>query len=198
MEDERERFPWEDVEGMFDFWTGKPELYWARNAWSALEKAGLTLFSDQIERTKVLVRIMNLATICREFYHLAFDETQDSPPYTWWADSLEISPFRIGQIVGSSFERGDDEYVDDDADSLIKSALVFLVDENRHEICAALVKGFGSESDLFYALWTSPHGNPEVNEDEELETIEDVMWHDLTDRKLRAFDWIMNGMPSFL
>lgn len=196
--DEARRFPWEDVEGMFDHWAGKPEFHWARNAWSALGKAGLTLFSDQIERTAVMVRIMTLATIYREFCHLAFYEEMDSPDYAWWADSLGISPFRIAQIVGRGFERGEADDCDESEHRLLHAALSELVDGNRRKVCEALVKGFGGESNLFYALWISPQGKPDGSEDHRVEPPEDVLLGQITDSKARAFSWITEGMPPIL
>lgn len=67
---------WEDVssatESIFRVWaseTGK-ELDWANSAWIALGRAGLTSLQGGIERTIVLLRLITLGVVFREFCEL--------------------------------------------------------------------------------------------------------------------------------
>ena len=102
------RFPWEDPSvSMFDVWIGQPELAWARKAWIALERRGLTLFSNELERTRVLIRAMTLGTIYREFCDLAHDDAWDSE-YQIWAAEMGLNSFRVAQLAGDEFELDDD------------------------------------------------------------------------------------------
>ena len=145
------RFPWEDSSvSMFDVWIGQPELAWARKAWAALERRGLTLFSNELERTRVLIRAMALGTIYREFCDLAFDDAWDTE-YPIWADEMGLNSFRVAQLIGDEFKLDDD----DDESGLLESALYSLIDDERGDICKALCEGFDGESMLFVSLWNS-------------------------------------------
>ena len=190
------RFPWEDPSvSMFDVWIGQPELAWARKAWAALERRGLTLFSNELERTRVLIRAMALGTIYREFCDLAFDDAWDTE-YPIWADEMGLNSFRVAQLIGDEFKLDDD----DDESGLLESALYSLIDDERGDICKALCEGFDGESMLFVSLWNSMYDekSPEDDpgDDEGFpESPEDVLNSNVTGEKLRAFSWINEGMP---
>jgi len=190
------RFPWEDPSvSMFDVWIGQPELAWARKAWTALERKGLTLFSNELERTRVLIRAMTLGTIYREFCDLAHDEAWDSENLTW-AGEMSLNSFRVAQLVGEKFEL-DDDY---DESVLLDSALSSLIDDEREGICKALCEGFDGEAMLFVSLWNSmyPEKSPDDDPDDDEgipESPEDVLNNDVNGQKVQAYDWINDGMP---
>jgi len=190
------RFPWEDPSvSMFDVWIGQPELAWARKAWVALERRGLTLFSNDLERTRVLIRAMTLGTIYREFCDLAHDDAWDSENQIWAAE-MGLNSFRVAQLAGDEFELDDD----DDESGLLDSALSSLIDDEREDICKALCEGFGGESMLFVSLWNSMYPEKSLDDDPDddegfPESPEDVLNSNVTGEKLRAFSWITEGMP---
>jgi len=192
------RFPWEDPSvSMFDVWIGHPELAWARKAWGALERRGLTLFSNELERTKVLIRAMTLGTIYREFCDLAFDDAWDTE-YLIWSEEMGLSSFRVAQLIGDNPEFDPDD--DAPESSLLDSALYSLIDNEREDICKALCEEFGGVSMLFVSLWNSMYDekSPEdkPGDDEGFpESPEDVLNSNVTGEKLRAFSWISNRMP---
>jgi len=168
------RFPWEDPSvSMFDVWIGQPELAWARKAWAALERRGLTLFSNELERTRVLIRAMALGTIYREFCDLAFDDAWDT-----------------------EFKLDDD----DDESGLLESALYSLIDDERGDICKALCEEFGGESMLFVSLCNSMyHEKGQESDPDDIDesppSPDDVLDCNLSWGKLRAFSWISDRMP---
>ena len=139
-----------DAESIFCVWTDARELDWAKKSWEALAKCGLTSFASQVERTRVMVRLMALAGMYRDFCELAFDEVHD-PAYPLWADELCLSTFRLAQCVGSRF--GADEGRDDQC--LLEEALVELMEEARSQIHMALREEFGDDSLLFVSLWNT-------------------------------------------
>jgi len=192
------RFPWEDPSvSMFDVWVGQPELAWARKAWVALERNGLTLFSNELERTKVLIRAMTLGTIYREFCDLAHDEAWDSENLIW-AEEMGLNSFRVAQLIGNDPEFSPDD--DATESSLLDSALHSLIDDERGNICKALCEEFGGESMLFVSLWNSMYHEKSPDDDPDddegfPESPEDVLNSDVTGEKLRAFSWISEGMP---
>jgi hypothetical protein len=190
------RFPWEDPSvSMFHVWVGQPELAWARKAWEALEQKGLTLFSNELERTQVLIRAMTLGTIYREFCDLAHDDAWEAENLEW-ASEMGLNPFRVAQLVGDEFE------VDEDHDEtrLLDFALYSLIDDEREDICKALCEGFGGEAMLFVSLWNSMYGELPIDYDPDdpecfPESPEEVLNYDVTGQKVQAYSWITEGMP---
>jgi len=209
-----------DAESIFCVWTDARELDWAKKSWEALAKSGLTSFANQVERTRVMVRLMALAGMYRDFCELAFDEVHQ-PDYSLWADELCLSTVRVAQCAGSQF--GADEGRDDQC--LLEEALVELMEEARSQIHMALRKEFGDDSLLFVSLWntvehsrdeddgereTEPKprrsGTEEQSECEnspkqnaEIDWLDDADWilnNDLTGQKLAAHNWIVEGMRS--
>lgn len=160
------RVEWEDVsaaaESIFRVWaseTGK-ELDWANSAWIALGRVGLTSCKGGIEQTIVLLRLITLGVILREFCELARGEPHDAD-ITDWADSLEINPVRVGQVLGLHYLEDSDDPIE------LATALMVLVDRYRPDVFEALVKAFGNESSLFLSLWRASEGgaidDPEEN-----------------------------------
>lgn len=179
------RVTWKDVSdaasSMFRIWSGQPELRWARAAWKAFARRGLTNYSDEIERTMVLVRLMTLATMYQEFCGLAWEEWHE-PEYGMWATELGISPFRVRQLVGSESHRN----VDEDTDSLVEQALDDLVEKTRADVYEALRNEFAGDSMLFVSLWKSNGTDKDVDPY--------FVLNDVTFDKMGAFAWITEGM----
>jgi hypothetical protein len=205
-----------DAEGIFRVWTDARELDWAKKSWASLVKRGLTSYADEVGRTRVMVRLMALAAMYRDFCELAFDEVHD-PAYPLWADELCLSTFRVAQCVGSQF--GADEGRDDQC--LLEEALVELMEEARSQIHMALREEFGDDSLLFVSLWNTVEywrdgddGETEPKragterqseckngpkENAEIDWLDDAGWilnNDLTGQKLAAHNWIVEGMRS--
>ncbi|WP_034229981.1 hypothetical protein, partial [Actinotalea ferrariae] len=67
------------VPGLFSIWAGGSEDRWAAYAWAALQRAGLTHFDDEVERTLVICRLLVLAALNREFASRAHEEGGLSP-----------------------------------------------------------------------------------------------------------------------
>ena len=185
---------WDELSGpaesMFGIWMAGSEVAWAKAAWSALEKKGLAKYSNEVERTIVLIRFVILAVMYREFCHVSGLEEEEEPEFGDWADALEISQFRLGQLASREFETS--ETSENDA---VEQAFSYLVNQNRREVFDALVEGFGSVSGLFASLWVTPQaGIDPANLDDE--TLNEILNDDLTGEKLSGFQWVDGGMPS--
>ena len=181
------RVTWKDVSdaasSMFRIWSGQPELRWGRAAWKALGRRGLTEYSDEIERTKVLVRLMSLVTMYQEFCGLAWDEWHE-PEYGLWATELGISPFHMEQLVGSELHRDTEQ----ETERLVEQSLAALVKKTRAEVYEALTNGFSGDSMLFVSLWKSNGTDKDVDPY--------FVLNDVNADKMTAFTWIAQGMPS--
>lgn len=181
---------WPDVsvaaQEIFRIWTSASsrELNWANTGWIALGRAGLTTYSDEVKKTLVLVRFLTLGTIFREFCELARDEVFDPCIYLW-ADALEIEPIQVGQALGP------DNLNESNGNLSLEGAIYELMDQNRSEIVSALVKYFGNESSLFLSLWRASD-RAEIEEPAEDDYI---VLNEITLEKMRAFEWIGQGMP---
>lgn len=146
---------WKDVEDaadeMFRVWADGRELEWAEFAWGVLGEAGLTSFCNRLERARVQVRLMVLATMYREFCWLCWDE-KDEPIYSWWMDALSLDHFTLGQLVGSDFAL-DRDWDAEDEDALIAAAVVRLLQEERERLVPHLTAGMGGTAHLFAAFY---------------------------------------------
>jgi hypothetical protein len=165
---------------LFHIWTDhlEDELIWAKSAWTALQQAGLTMYSGDVQRSLVQVRLMTLAAMYHEFAELAWQEDFE-PAYIYWAEELGISEIRVGQLLGP------DELQEDD-NGLFETGLQILVNRTRNENHKALVAHFGSDSDIFASMWRV------------LEPEEDnyFILNEVTLEKMAAFQWIGQGMTE--
>jgi hypothetical protein len=181
---------WAEVSGpaqeIFRIWmsASSKELDWANTAWIALGRAGLTNYGDEVDKTRVLVRFLTLGTIFREFCELARNEVF-APCIYLWADTLEIEPIRVGQVLGRNTLKESKENLD------LEVAIDELMDQNRSEITSALVRHFGNESALFLSLWRASDGA----EIEAPELDDSAVLNEVTPEKMRTFEWIGEGMP---
>jgi hypothetical protein len=164
---------------IFHIWTDRhaEEMRWANSAWTALQRAGLTSYSGEVEKALVLIRLMTLAAMYHEYADRAWQETF-TPEYLHWADELEIDEVHVGELLGP------DELRDSIDHSLLEDRLQFLVNLSRHEIYKALIAYFGDDSGIFAALW-------KIQEPEEDEYF---ILNEVTLDKMAAFDWINQGM----
>lgn len=213
---------WEDVArvapAIFEIWVDGREVEWAQLAWQSLRKVGLTSYRTELERTKVLTRFLLLGRLYREFCAMAWEEWQE-PDWYDWADELEISVFRVAQLLG------DEEIDDNGSDSeLLEEALALVAEREREAVAEALLKGFGGEIKLFASLWAT-NWNPEEageysdSEDDEerdgdegrpQQTLAQILQDDdlvgeicyvetlgdLMEGKGPAFEWVSEGMDS--
>jgi hypothetical protein len=217
---------WEDIsrdaKPLFDVWTDGRELDWAKKSWEALCKHRLTSYTNEIERARVMIRLLALAAIYRDFCEIAFDEAHE-PEHVIWAGEVDLNRFRLAQCVGVGFHSDNKE----EEKELVESALLNLMEKARAEIRDALLKEFDGDSLLFVSLWNTvdfrreedlePFENDDSDETEsdlEAATVTDksdgnqqpveIDWfenadsilNDVTGEKVAAFEWIDQGMPS--
>jgi hypothetical protein len=206
---------------LFRVWTDARELLWAEKCWGYLEKHGLTSYSNEVAKLRVLLRLMSLAEIYREFCDRAWQEQYECELVVW-ASELDLNRFRLAQCVGPTFE----EYTEDDDDELYGAALMSLAKEARREIYDVLIKEFGGESYLFVSLWNTvqfqreddAYVEDEEDEPDQLERLTakgrigpageypketEINWLedaeailcDVTPDKMCAYEWINQGMP---
>ncbi len=209
---------WEDVgsiDEIFTVWVDGSEVRWAKQAWETLARKGLTSYADDLERCQVLIRLFALGAIYRDFCSIAWEE-RHYPEYEYWVDLVDLSVFRIGQLVGNAPDVADDA----------GSALADLVENCRGEVVDALHEGFGDTSGLFLALWRTNQpasddtkrmereeasrtktqvaagatgspcedrdshtdNDPELDE-RDYETDEEIL-NDVTPHKMRAYEWL--------
>jgi hypothetical protein len=71
--------------------------------------------------------------------------------YSLWADAMQISQVRVGQLVGLEFHTNSEA----DNSELFASALRQLIRCARTEVLQALLRAHGGESGLLVSLWNS-------------------------------------------
>lgn len=148
---DRTMLSWDDLSGteeIFSVWVDGDEIEWAKKSWEILSAHGLTEYENEIERCLVLIRLLCLGVMYREFCYFAWDEYPDID-LADWADEAGINSFRIAQIVGNEFEPD----LDGSERELLEEALKRLILREHSRVYRALVEGFGGKSMLFASLW---------------------------------------------
>lgn len=180
---------WKDVAApaaeLFRVWVVGDERAWAEKAWDCLRRAGLTKFATVIEETRVRLRLVALAGLYADFCRIGCDEEFEKESGRW-AYEMELSPFRVAQMVGADFE-SDANASDDD---LFDWAVARLVEQEREQIGKALVAGFGDEGKLLDALFASAG----FDRDEQDDDIEDSGPE--PDKSQRVMEWLLQGLPD--
>lgn len=190
---------WPAVEGaareLFNVWMDTSEMRWAEESWALLGQAGLTQYENDVGRCQAAIYLLTLATLYRDFCFLAWDEYAPLE-LDWGADLLDISPLRVGQLVGT----GDDAVDDGDDAQALEAALGRLVSDARLPVLATLFQRYGGVTGLFIALWRS--AEPDYDPSPQMSLFEarerelddwDVVNDDITWGKLRAYEWLAGG-----
>ncbi len=186
------------AESIFDIWLGGAEVRWAAFAWDVLQRHGLTDYEDDVDRTRVIARLVALAGINREFCAHAFDEGAPSE----WRDSTMINlSYHVGDdypavdlmSLGRLAEREGVGWPDvDDRESPV-SVLLDLAEGEWDQVAGALSAELG-DSNLFATLWESRHDETRYPLPDDVldEAVNTDPW-----KKQRAFQWVYDGMSRF-
>lgn len=183
---------WDDLEpdatSLFHVWTEGSDLRWAESAWGILGEAGLTAYQTELERIQVLVRLIALAAYYHSFCYAAWEEGDVQPAE--WASDLDLSPVRVGQLLGSGIElrEGLSEH------EAVGEAVTELVSREYQGITSALRRAFETEGYFFAFLWLSRDpdlsGRRSLNDD----TLDEILNSDVWE-KGPAWDWLVTGCP---
>jgi hypothetical protein len=162
-------------------------LEWAERAWAALENAQLTNCPSDVDHNKVFLRLLALASFYRDWLHVVGAGTFGDN-FGHWAESLMMSPFVLGQLLGPHFDNSAGT-----EGARVKIALEELVPRFRQDVVEVLAKGFGGRDGLFMALWksTSPITVDTVASEINYDTA-----HSEIVNRMAGYEWIMDGCPS--
>ena len=148
---------------------GRPEIRWYREAWAALDKAGLTSTTEfqqfELAQTTLKLRAICLLVMYLGMYQAAgphsglgghFDEHED---VSWYLDSLGVQMEEVWQLACASgiLETNATTYWDDeeiDEGQLGQIAMDLVRDEDR-ALYDALVEHHDGNIALFVSLWNS-------------------------------------------
>ena len=190
------------VHDVFSVWTSRGDRRWCAQMWEVIERAGLTLYEDDLEYHLALFRFLALAGIYKDYCLIRYDERDGELLYADWLSwylpndhPLQPDWFIVGQMIAAdaakqnlrsfaSFER--------------KDALNLLVDRQREAVFHTLVEGLGWELDFFESLYRSTLSpENELDEDEREQgrrMVEDAQnspdWDDVD-----VWEWIQEGCP---
>src|SRR6266446_2051003 len=167
-------------------WNNIEKLKWAKQAWGFIIDGGLAAFSLPVGRSRVVIRFLALAGIFSDFYEIAFSDGFE-PEYLYLATGMGLTPFRLGQLVGSDPEW--DNCNDDDLYSLLKT----LADNARNEVYPTLVLGFGHVPSLFISLWKTSQVLGDAEDRDEVDLDNYIVNRDLTPEKQQAYSWLTEG-----
>jgi hypothetical protein len=160
---------------------------------------GLAQYQNEMERVAVKLRFLALAGFYRDFCYVAWGENS-YPMYRLWADEMEISEVRVGQLVRRDFEASSET----DNSELFGSALRELIRSARAEVLQALLRAHGGESGLLVSLWNSTKTHDredcEFVEDgcEECRESEHEILNSNIEEKGPAYTWLDQGAEELL
>jgi len=168
----------------FSIWTSGSDLRWAEQTWRRLIAAGFCDYESEKGRHVVIGRFLAMASIYRDWCSVAFEETHEDVP-TYWIDDLNVSSIVLGQILP-------DDELSEDEDEARSEALQILLDRERPTVVTGLTKAYGSDADLFVALWRSvTSGNDDYAEEDYAEILNVP-----STEKLAGYSWISDGCPN--
>lgn len=183
---------------LFNVWMSGSEAGWARESWRLLGQVGLTRYENEVGRCRVSLQLLTLASLYRDFCFLAWDEYAPLD-LQWGADVLQVSPLRVGQLVGT----GDPAIDQRDDEEVLELALLRLVSEARGQILDVLIKEYGGVTGLFIALWRA--SEPGYDPSPQMRLFRDkedglsewgIVNDDIGWGKLRAYEWLAEGADS--
>ncbi len=161
-------------------------LAWAKLAWENLSRVEATVYNTGMDRTQRGIHFLALADIYRDFYSIVWEECNDSD-YSEWAEALEISQFRVGQLVGLNpdFDDGDDGIA-------YNLAVRQLTAEARRDVVHNLSIAFQGKQELFISLLQS---NKVSDGSENGHYFPKADLDNLAGVKLAAFEWLEQECP---
>ena len=80
-------------------WGADAELAWAEKAWYALQRSGLTTYSNECEKMLVQSQVLTLAAMFCKFIELYFDKPVIMD-YAEWFDDMNLDLFRLETALG--------------------------------------------------------------------------------------------------
>lgn len=191
------------AQSAFDVWVGQPELSWAREAWEHLSHQGLASYANELEKCRAKVRFLALAGLYHDWCYVAWEEAVN-PVYSSWADMLDVSAFRIGQLVGIGRPEIDNE---DDCHQVFETGLRQVIGEGRQEVLGALMRARGGIDALFVSLWNSNKSDGSIEEEDaqensgnpanQKESPYEILNFDI-DEKGPAYTWLDQGADELL
>ncbi|TCM45226.1 hypothetical protein [Kribbella sp. VKM Ac-2568] len=184
------------AEDIFRTWYGGTEIEWAEYAWACLGSAGLTRFDTEIERARVVCRLLALAALAREFYARAYGEGYPGEHPFSEDDVLgpypRIDPFVLGQLAERDGVDTDIEFGYDFEEGVAGYALREIVRAQCRTVAQTLTSRWGSALS-FASLWASANDDTKYPLADDV--VRDIVNVDITNMKMDGWHWIEEGMP---
>jgi hypothetical protein len=136
------------------------ERSWVVDTWTVLIDLGFANYSNELERCEAAINFIAFAEFYRDWTAMVADEEHRDCGYDGLPTALDLSSFRVGQLIGRHpdfLERADcDECGDWDTDGPLFRAALFHLERNaRPKIVSALQRHYGGPGGFFVALWNS-------------------------------------------
>lgn len=179
----------EDV--LFGIFTSQDKNCWPEKAWSAIDNAGLNKYTNSIEKQRVLLMLLTLATQYNEFCDLAFDVYFDREGETFeWIQQGVINRFRLWEYIDT--ERECDINGFKDLDSYLTEITCDIIDDLRNEVFKALLVYYRND---YFGLFSDMLKTGYDRTEEEWKEWDENHSEFLDENENNAFYWITIGMP---
>ena len=204
------RLQWSEVEAFFREYgcvvAGDPELGWYREAWGAMEKAGLTGAAEfaefGLDGTVIRLRAVCLLAMYLGIYRAAGERSElggyfpGYEPCSRYLDSLGVGVEDLRGFGLLAEDPETDAAFDPDDEDIAHEPLyelaVELVEGESDAIFAVLIDHYGDKAELFAALWSS---RGPASESEPAETILGSV--SPGDGKREVLSYVENGMVGW-
>jgi hypothetical protein len=208
-----DRQEWDDIEDvareLFHVWSGDGDLNWAKAAWQALARAGMTAYTTEAERTACMARLLGLSAMSREFYVYAFDEGSSGE----WREAITtelvgdyplLDAFTLGQLAERLGMDVDNPSLYESEPPATTFVILELMEREYQDVVDALMEQWGQNA-FFTSLWVSAGIGYDLYDDEDqdkedenapvtLGQINRVMNDDVTYSTGRAYSWFTDGL----
>ena len=192
MSEEVRTVTWDEIRSIietFCVWADHPEIAWFQKAWQSLNVAGMTKYTNDVDRHWVLVRGIALGIMYDDYCDLEWAECSDPSSCVGelFSDG-SMSHVRIGAMAADTVDPDDS-----DPHSLFVAAVLDLTSQVRLAIYDALEKGFGDAMLLYAGLKTS---RLQGNDQEGLELVAERLFDEsgsLVDGRDEAFAYVNVG-----
>lgn len=208
-----DRQEWDDIEelarDLFHVWSEDGDLKWAKAAWQALERAGMTTYTTEAERTACMARLIALSAMSREFYVRAFEEGSSDE----WRNDISselvgdyplFDAFTLGQLAERLKMDVDNPSLYESEPPATTFVILELVEREYQDVVDVLMEQWGSNA-FFTSLWVSAGFGYNVDDDADegkeddsspvtLNQIDRVMNDDVTFSTAHAYSWFSDGL----
>ena len=137
IQKQSKKISWNDISqfqsSLFNVFLKYEKDIWPQKAWSAMAKAGLNEYVTFMDKQRVLLRFMTIATLYNEFCDLAFNINFDRIGQTFeWIQQGVINRLQLWEFIQFNYDYDINDY--DDLNMCLIEITCDIIDSLRYEV----------------------------------------------------------------